>query len=224
VVVNKPPGLLVEPLPGKAAAEVTVLDLVNDELRHQTAAPCQVVHRIDRDTSGLVLLARTSAARDFLKAQFADHLPERVYQALVLGVPQPGAGDWHDRLAWDGDSLRQRRAHGTDARAKDARCRYRVVETLGDVSRLEVSLITGKRNQIRVQAGLRGHALVGEQQYRFATPEEPADLPSLRRQALHAWRLVFVHPATGETCRFEAPWPADFAGVLEALRRRQQTA
>lgn len=221
-VLDKPPGLIVEPLPGDESGEATMLDLLEDRYRHQSRARVYVVHRIDRDTSGLVLFARTPAARDDLKAQFEERTPERVYQAVLVGVMQPETATWTDLLAWDKAALRQRRAHATDAGAKEAIARVRVVERFADATLVEVSLVTGKRNQIRVQAGIRGWPLLGERQYRFDSPAEPEGLPRLGRQALHAARLGFVHPATGRRVTFESPTPDDLARVLLALRRRRR--
>ncbi len=218
VVVDKPAGLLVEPLPGRLGEEPTILDLLADRYRHAPRARVYVVHRIDRDTSGLVLFARTTAARDALKAQFERHTPERVYLAVVLGRVAPSHGTWRDTLAWDPASHRQRQAHGRDARGKDAEARYRVAGTFADATLVEVSLVTGKRNQIRVQAALRGHPVIGERQYRFGAPPEPASVPPMGRQALHAWRLGFRHPASGERVTYAATPPADFAALLTALR------
>ena len=219
IVVDKPPGLLVDPLPDGRTTEVTVLDLLRDHVRREARAGLYVVHRIDRDTSGLVLLARTPAAGDALKDQFEAHAPERLYQAVVLGQPLPASGSWRDRLAWDPTTFRQRRAHGTDARAKEAVAQYVVREQFAAAARLEVSLVTGKRNQIRVQAALRGHPLLGEHQYRFDAAPEPADLPTPARHALHAWRLGFAHPTTAERVSFTAPLPDDLERLLSALRR-----
>ncbi|MEW6755619.1 MAG: RluA family pseudouridine synthase, partial [Candidatus Latescibacterota bacterium] len=218
VVVDKPAGLLVEPRPGRAGEEVTVLDMVRDHVRHDTPARAYVVHRIDRNTSGLVLFARTLAARDALKEQFEAHTPQRVYQAVLLGTPEPASGVWHDRLSWDSRALRQHRAHGRQAGGKDARARYRVLEQFAAAALVEVSLVTGRRNQIRVQAGLRGYPLLGEHQYRLEGPAEPAGLPTIGRQALHACRLGFTHPATGRKVTFRAPLPGDLAELLAALR------
>jgi 23S rRNA pseudouridine1911/1915/1917 synthase len=218
VVVDKPVGLLVEPLPGRAGEEPTLLDLLADHDRHAPRARAYVVHRIDRDTSGLVLFARTPSARDALKAQFERRTPERVYLAVVLGWPTPPSGTWRDMLAWDPSSLRQRQAHGRDARAKDAEARYRVTEQFADAALIEVELVTGKRNQIRVQAALRGHPLLGERQYRFGAPPEPPALPHIDRQALHAWTLGFIHPTTSRRVIYTSPLPEDLAALLAALR------
>jgi len=220
VVLDKPVGLLVEPLPGRAGEEPTLVNLLADRYRHAPRARTFVVHRIDRDTSGLVLFARTPQARDALKSQFEARTPERVYQAVVLGQPAPPGGTWRDTLAWDPEALRQRKAHGSDARAKDAEARYTVIEQFADASLIEVSLVTGKRNQIRVQAAMRGHPLLGERQYRFNAPPEPLGLPRIDRQALHAWRLGFVHPTSGQRVTYTSPPPADLTALLAALRKR----
>jgi 23S rRNA pseudouridine1911/1915/1917 synthase len=218
IVVNKPPGLLVDPLPDGRATEVTVLDLLRDHVRREARGGLYVVHRIDRDTSGLVLLARTAAASQALKDQFEAHAPERVYQAVVLGRPLPASGTWRDHLSWDASTFRQRRAHATDARAKEAVAQYIVREQFAAAAQIEVSLVTGKRNQIRVQAALRGHPLLGEHQYRFDAPPEPKGMPTLDRHALHAWRLGFVHPVSAERVSFTAPLPDDLQRLLEELR------
>jgi 23S rRNA pseudouridine1911/1915/1917 synthase len=224
VVVDKPAGLLVEPLPGPTGGEATLLDLLDDHFRHETRSTVYVVHRIDRDTSGLVLFARAPAALEALKEQFERHEPERVYLAVLLGSVTPDRDTWRDELAWDARSLRQRRAHGRDARGKEAVAKYCVREHFNAATFVEVTLVTGKRNQIRVQAGLRGHPLVGERQYRFDAPPEQPGTPTLGRQALHAWRLGFVHPVSGRTLSFTAPIPADFKALLGALRKTQPEA
>jgi 23S rRNA pseudouridine1911/1915/1917 synthase len=220
LVADKPPGMLVEPLPGDARAEVTLLDLVNDHLRAAPRARALVVHRIDRDTSGLVLFAKTVAAQAALKRQFERHAPERVYLALVRGRVRPSSGTWTDRLTWDKTRLVQTRSHPRDARAKDAVARYRVVEQFAAAALLEVSLVTGKRNQIRVQAGLRGHPVVGERQYLFGAVAAPPGAPTLGRQALHAARLAFEHPVTDARVEMTAPLPEDMARLIDTLRRR----
>ena len=149
-----------------------------------------------------------------MKDQFRRREPERVYWAVVYGHPQPPEGTWRDHLVWDSKALIQKRTHPGDAQGKEAISHYRVIESLPDASLLEVRLETGKRNQIRIQARLRGHTLVGEQRYVFG-PESlrPIAFP---RQALHAYRLSFRHPADGRPLSFEAPLPADLAGLAGA--------
>jgi len=174
------------------------------------------VHRIDRDTSGLVVFAKTLAVQDRLKAQFERREPERVYWAVVHGHPNPPQGSWRDHLVWDARRLLQTRAHPHDPRKKEAISHYRVLETFADASLVEVRLETGKRNQIRLQARLHGHPIVGERLYDDG--EAPRSAVAFPRQALHASRLSFRHPLDGRPLTFEAPPPEDLAELLARLR------
>jgi 23S rRNA pseudouridine1911/1915/1917 synthase len=214
LVINKPAGLLSVPLP-RRAGEPSVYAGLERYLRPQRRRPF-VVHRIDRDTSGLVVFAKDPRTQQSLKAQFIRREPQRVYLALVYGHPDPPQGVWRDRLVWDRKSLIQKRTHPRDPQGADAVSRYRVVEEFPEVSLLEIELETGKRNQIRIQARLRGHMLVGERRYVYG-PEalRPIVFP---RQALHAARLAFRHPVDGRPLRFEAPVPDDFRQLLAHLR------
>lgn len=215
IVVDKPAGLLAVPLERRGAAP-SALDEIDRHLRsHRTRRPF-VVHRIDRDTSGLVVFAKRAAAHAALKAQFMRHEPERVYRAVVYGRPEPPSGTWRDRLVWDQRSLIQKETHRRDPRGTDAVSEYRVLETFGPASLVEVWLVTGKRNQIRIQARLRGHTLVGERRYVFGPDSlRPIGFP---RQALHAFRLAFKHPSTSEPLRFEAAMPEDLRQLIARLR------
>lgn len=216
LVVNKPPGVLAVPLERKRD-EISVVDQLHDHFRsHRNFRP-YVVHRIDRDTSGLVVFAKTSAAQRALKEQFKRRQPERVYRAVVYGHPEPESGTWRDRLTWDDRFLIQKETHPADPKGQDAVCFYRVLERFAGTTLLEVTLLTGRRNQIRIQARLRGHTLVGETRYVYG----PDTLRTIAfgRQALHAYRLVFRHPVTDSPVSLEAPLPADFADLLARLRR-----
>jgi len=216
LVVNKPAGLLVVPLPRRDSTP-TVYDQIQHHLRPRGKRRPLVVHRIDRDTSGLVVFAKDAGAQGRLKAQFRRREPERVYQAIVYGHPDPPSGTWRDRLVWDQKSLIQKQTSASDPRGKDAISEYRVVERFADASLIEVRLVTGKRNQIRLQARLRGHTLVGEQRYIYGPDEiRTIDFP---RQALHAWRLGFRHPNDERELRFEAPLPSDMEELIHRLRR-----
>jgi 23S rRNA pseudouridine1911/1915/1917 synthase len=219
LVVNKPAGLLSVPLPNQDPTP-SVFALLQEHLRgHRHRRPF-IVHRIDRDTSGLVLFAKTLRAQGALKDQFRRREPERVYVALVYGHPMPPAGTWRDVLVWDKAALIQRETHPSDPRGKEAVAEYSTIESLKDTSLIEVRLHTGKRNQIRIQGRLRGHTLVGEQRYIYGPADiRPVDFP---RQALHAHRLTFRHPADGRELRFEAPLPLDFVDLLRRLRSAER--
>jgi 23S rRNA pseudouridine1911/1915/1917 synthase len=217
VVLNKPAGVLAVPLERRADAR-SAFDDLSDHLRKRGKRRPFVVHRIDRDTSGLVVFAKSARAQEQLKTQFKRHEPERVYLAVVYGRVAPASGTWRDRLVWDPKALIQKETHPRDPRGKDALCHYRVTENLAGASLVEVTLVTGRRNQIRLQARLHGHTLVGEQRYTYGPDSlRPIAFP---RQALHAYRLAFKHPSTGRDLRFEAPLPDDLEVLLARLRRQ----
>jgi 23S rRNA pseudouridine1911/1915/1917 synthase len=216
IVLDKPPGLLAVPLE-RRSEEVSIFDQIEDHLRSHGKRKPFVVHRIDRDTSGVVLFAKDSSTHAALKRQFRARTPERVYLAVVYGHPEPAAGTWRDYLVWDTRVLIQKETHRNDPKAAEAISRYRVIESFASTSLLEVRLTTGKRNQIRIQARLRGHTLVGEVRYIFG-PDELRPI-AFKRQALHAWRLTFEHPAEEKAMTFEAPIPPDMTKLLTDLRR-----
>jgi 23S rRNA pseudouridine1911/1915/1917 synthase len=217
LVLNKPPGLLAVPLDRRRDA-ASVYDRIRNRLRSHARRKPFVVHRIDRDTSGLVVFARTAPAQAALKAQFRRREPERVYLAVVYGRPDPRSGTWRDRLMWDRAASIQKAARSGDPDAKDAVSHYRVVETFAAASLIEVRLETGKQNQIRIQACLHGHPLVGER--RYVPDRDSQGAITFPRQALHAHRLGFRHPVDGRVLSFEAPLPGDLSALLSHLRRR----
>jgi 23S rRNA pseudouridine1911/1915/1917 synthase len=217
IVLNKPAGLLAVPLPLERRFDApNVFEDLKLYLRQFRRHKPFVVHRIDRDTSGLVLFAKSQGAQERLKEQFKRREPERVYHAVVYGHPSPTAGTWHDHLVWDVKALIQKETHPRDPSGKEAISHYRVLELLKGASLVEVRLVTGKRNQIRIQARLRGHTLVGEQRYTYG----PDTLRTIEfpRQALHAHRLVFRHPADGRELRFEVTMPEDMTALVARLR------
>jgi 16S rRNA U516 pseudouridylate synthase RsuA-like enzyme len=202
----------------------SIVTLLEDYFRSSGKRKPFVVHRIDLDTSGLVLFAKTALAQQRLKDQFRRREPERVYWAVVYGHPDPPQGTWRDRLVWDTKALIQKQTHPSDPGGTDAECNYKVLEPLADTTLIEVRLHTGKRNQIRIQARLRGHTLVGEKRYVFGPDAlRPIAFP---RQALHARRLAFRHPSDDRPLEFEAPyrqtWPNFSSGCgSEELSRPQ---
>lgn len=215
LVLDKPAGVLAVPLERRRDAR-SVLDDVEAYLRKRRRGRPLVVHRIDRDTSGLVVFAKDARAQAQLKAQFKRHVPERVYLAVVYGLPAPAQGTWRDRLVWDERALIQKETHPRDRAGKDAISHYRVIERLKGASLVEVRLVTGRRNQIRIQARLRGHTLVGEQRYVYG-PDWLRTI-AFPRQALHAYRLAFAHPSDGRAMSFEAPLPDDMVTLIAKLR------
>ncbi|MCL4814226.1 MAG: RluA family pseudouridine synthase [Vicinamibacteraceae bacterium] len=215
VVVDKPAGMLTVPLTARAGA-LSVQDHLAALFRARGMKSPLVVHRIDRDTTGLVVFARDPRAQAALAKQFRQREPQRIYLAVVCGRPEPAEGIWVDTLVWNGDALVQEAVGPRHPRGARAVTRYRTVERFTESALLELQLETGKRNQIRIQAALRGHPLVGERQYVYG--RRAGQAVEFPRQALHAHRLAFRHPASGAPVVFEAPLPDDIATLLARLR------
>ena len=215
MVVNKRAGVLAVPLERRPDVP-SVAALLEERYRSHGKRRPFVVHRIDQDTSGLVMFAKDADSARFLTAQFRRREPLRQYLAVVHGRPEPGAGTWRDWLVWDVKALIQKPAAPGARGAEEAISDYRMVEPLRGASLLEVRLTTGRRNQIRIQAALRGHPLVGERRYGTGA----VDRIRFERQALHASRLDIMHPR-GARLALEAPVPRDFADLLARLRPRR---
>lgn len=181
----------------------------------------RAVHRLDRDTSGLMVFALTPAAEQSLVAQFKAHSVARAYRAVVHGHPSPQTiRSWlvRDR----GDGLRgSTRADPPPADAQLAITHVKPIEPIGEYHVVECRLETGRTHQIRIHLAEAGHMLCGEKVYHHA-PGEPAreDRSEAPRHALHAYELGFVHPATGRQVRFTSDWPEELAAWLARLRQR----
>lgn len=221
LVLAKPAGILTVPLPAQPGA-ISLSDLVAAYWRSHGKREALAVHRLDRDTSGVVVFARTSRAQAALRAQLASRTPQREYLAVVHGHPNPAAGTWRSWLRWDARTLVQRIARPRARGAREAVAHYRVLETFESAALLAVRLVSGRQHQIRVQAWQAGHPLLGERIY--IGPPAPESTPTVAfpRQALHGLRLAFDHPRTGERLQFEWPPPADLRGLIERLRGRSR--
>ena len=216
IVVNKPAGLLTVPLERNPGVP-SVYDQIERRLRSHGRRRPLPVHRIDQDSSGLVVFAKTPGVQRALKDQFKRREPARLYWAVVYGIPDPSEGTWRDFVVWDERSLVQKETHPRDPRATEAVSTYKLLEAFRQASLIEVSLRTGRRNQIRLQARLRGHTLVGEDRYIYGPDTlRPIDFG---RQALHARRLTIRHPIDDRLLDLEAPLPSDLLDLLTRLRR-----
>jgi 23S rRNA pseudouridine1911/1915/1917 synthase len=212
VVVRKPAGISTVPYDEHETG--TLLDLLRAELRGKGGpeTPPGVVHRIDKETSGLVLFTRTLAAKRTLKQQFRFHTVARRYVALAHGAVQPGT--LRSRLVKDrGDG--RRGSTENPVLGRDAVTHVSVREPLRGATYLECRLETGRTHQIRIHLSEAGHPLVGERVYGRDYEGVRIEAPRLM---LHAFELGFEHPTTGRQMSFEEPPPADFLGVLERLR------
>jgi 23S rRNA pseudouridine1911/1915/1917 synthase len=177
-----------------------------------------IVHRIDKLTSGLLVVAKTDVAHERLAAQFARHSIDRVYLAIVAGRPNPGAGSVDAPLARS-SANRQKMAVVADGRGKRAVTHYRTLRPLAESALVECRLETGRTHQVRVHMASIGHPLLGDPVYGRTRPAHRELLKRLNfeRQALHAAELGFVHPVTGESLSFKSAVPSDMQQLLSAL-------
>ena len=225
IVIDKPAGMVVHPAPGHASGT-----LVNALLHHcgelagigGVMRP-GIVHRLDRGTSGVLVAAKNDRAHQGLALQFHDHTVERVYRALVRGVPREDEGRV-DLPIGRHPRDRKRMSVAAKSSGRDAHTAWRVAKRFAKSERawLEVRPETGRTHQIRVHLASTGLPIVGDPVYgrRGRSPAESR----LDRPALHAERLGFTHPASDERLVFDAPPPPDLAALLEALERREGTA
>jgi len=215
IVVNKPAGLVVHP--GAGNPHGTLLNALLAHAPELAAVPrAGIVHRLDKDTSGLLVVGRTLAAQTDLVRQLAARSVKRQYLALAHGdLAGEGTVD-----APIGRDRRARTRMTLTSRGRPARTRYRAIERFGRATLLEVALDTGRTHQIRVHLRALGHPLVGDPTYGRRRAGDRL-LDSFPRQALHAARLGLVHPTARRACAWSAPPPEDFAALLDALRGRR---
>lgn len=217
LVVNKPAGLVVHPAAGHWSGTLVNALLFHRSVTPEPEAPLRpgIVHRLDKDTSGVLVIAGSPRAVISLRRQFQEGKVEKRYRALVYGIPTMAAGRIEaaiGRHPRDRKRMTVRREGG-----RMARTRYVVVERLGGFSLLEVFLETGRTHQIRVHMAYLGHPVLGDRQYAPRRPHRVGDR-LVPRQMLHAESLTLEHPATGQRMRFHAPLPEDFRNLLEFLR------
>lgn len=215
VAVNKPAGLLAVPVTGSAMP--SALSILDSELK-QEKRRAYVVHRIDRFTSGVLLFAKSQRDREALIKQFLAHTPVREYRAVVRGQLAEKAGTLVQYFRRDGQF--QKLSSPKDPQAARAELRYKLERSLRESSLVRVELETGLQNQIRVQFSAIGHPVMGDRKYHPAEAEERR----IERVALHAARLQFIHPRTGENVAIECPLPPDFQALLKALSRTKRPA
>jgi 23S rRNA pseudouridine1911/1915/1917 synthase len=236
IVVVKPAGLLVHPNQGTkrgTLANALAYHLNRDYYGDlaEPSAPAHgeahrlirpgIVHRLDRATSGVMVIAKTQRALGLLSRHFHRRLIEKRYLALVAGALAEAAGQWQAPIARQAE--RQPHWWVNDG-GKPSVTNFTVRERLPQSTLLELEPVTGRTNQLRIHAAYFGHAIIGDEMYgdaRAAGEAATAQIASpavASRLCLHAWRLAFHHPATGEWLEFAAPLPADFAQMIEARR------
>lgn len=222
IVIDKPAGMVVHPAAGNPDGT-----LVNALLHHCSGqlsgiggvARPGIVHRIDKDTSGLLVVAKSDKAHEGLARQFKDHSIDRRYLAIVAGTPAPPAGRIH---TWIGrsDGDRKKMSVQPEGRGKHAVTNFRTVQTLDRATLVECRLETGRTHQVRVHMAHIGHPLLGDPAYARGRSGAHAGLLarlSFRRQALHAARLGFIHPVDGSELNFQSEIPGDMQELFSHL-------
>jgi 23S rRNA pseudouridine1911/1915/1917 synthase len=222
IVVDKPAGMVVHPANGNPDGT-----LVNALLHHCAGqlsgiggvARPGIVHRIDKDTSGLIVVAKSDKAHEGLAQQFFDHSIDRVYWAIVNGRPMPVSGTIDAPLARSSHDRKKIAVVG-DGRGKRAVTHFRTLEVLTGAAMVECRLETGRTHQVRVHMAHIGHSLLGDPVYGRSRPTLASILRSngFARQALHATRLGFIHPVGGHAVTFDSPLPKDMQDLLTQLR------
>jgi 23S rRNA pseudouridine1911/1915/1917 synthase len=209
VVVSKPAGLVVHP--GAGHREHT---LVNALLNHCSTLSGiggkerpGIVHRLDKETSGCLVVAKNDAAHRGLSKQFADRTVEKIYLALVAGKLRKPAGVIEEKIGRH--PVHRQRMSAAPVRGREAKTEYRLIRSSEQATLVECRLHSGRTHQIRVHLHHLGHPVLGDKLY---GPRITNDFP---RQMLHAWKLGFRHPRTGDWKSFEAPLPDDFAAVIK---------
>jgi 23S rRNA pseudouridine1911/1915/1917 synthase len=221
IVIDKPSGLVVHPGAGNATGTMVHGLLARYPEIAEVGDPDRpgVVHRLDKDTSGLMLVARTQEAYEELVAMLAAHEVERRYLTLVWGIPEARSGMVDAPI---GRSTREPTRMVVSAQGKEARTRYDVVRTFDEPAKcalIECRLETGRTHQIRVHMAAIGHAVVGDDRYRGVKPA--IDAP---RMVLHSAALSLEHPThPGEVLSFESPLPPDLAAVVDGLSESRPT-
>lgn len=217
LIINKPAGLVVHPAPGHAAGT-----LVNALLAHCPNLPGiggvqrpGIVHRLDKDTTGAIAIAKTDFAQQHLQAQLKAKTARREYLGVVYGVPKTESGTV-DLAIGRHPVDRKKMAVVSVERGRPAVTHWQIKERLGNYTLMHFQLETGRTHQIRVHCASMGHPIVGDPVY-SSGHSVGVNLPG---QALHAWKLRLQHPVTGELIEAIAPLPATFITLLEVLRRR----
>lgn len=220
LVVNKPAALVVHPASGHETA--TLVNALLHHCRGQLSgiggvARPGIVHRLDKDTSGCLVVAKNDETHLALSAQFASRKVEKVYHAIVCGEVARDQGNIRVAIARHPS---HRKCMAVDEeRGRQAHTGYRVLKRLGGATLVEAHLHTGRTHQIRVHFKFLGYPLVGDLVYGNRQNQRLEDLTGYRapRQMLHAWKLSFLHPRTGRRVALEAPDPEDFKDALSAL-------
>ena len=228
IVLSKPAGMVVHPAPGHYRGTLVnaLLDRFPEIQSVGDGSRPGIVHRLDRDTSGVLVVGRTDADHEKLTAMFAERQVEKQYLAIVYGKPASSTGTIHHPIGRHPVHRKKMSVSGLNPRPAESH--WQLLRSFSDAALLRVKIKTGRTHQIRVHCAAVGLPVVGDPIYRARWTARPVHfqnrkmfdrLQTVSRQMLHAWKLRFSHPATGQPLRFIAPPPADFKSLRRDLRR-----
>jgi 23S rRNA pseudouridine1911/1915/1917 synthase len=232
LAINKNPGIVVHPSPGHAHGTVSNgLLFLRPDIKGVGVDPTRpgIVHRLDKDTSGIMIIAKTESAYNFLVAQFKERQISKTYLGIVHGIPDQESGQIVLKIGRHA-SHRKKMTVTDDEKGRIAETHWKIKEKYQRMSLMEFDIKTGRTHQIRVHCAAIRHPIVGDQAYGFKKPFKIfEDMPPLKkivcnvpRQMLHAWQLGFLHPETGKNVRFEAPLPVDMMEFINSIKKTSQ--
>jgi len=228
IVINKPPGIVVHPAPGHYSG--TIVNALLFHCRDLAGIGGEmrpgIVHRLDKDTSGVLVAAKNDSAHAFLSSQFKERKIKKTYMAIVHGSMEKDSGSIV--LPIGRDAANRKKMSVVTRKPRIAETHWKIVERLEGVSLISIDLKTGRTHQIRVHCSAIKHPVVGDQVYgqnRIKAPdtknkEKQELLKLVKRQMLHAWRIRLCHPSTKKTMEFEAPVPGDMAELINSMKNK----
>jgi 23S rRNA pseudouridine1911/1915/1917 synthase len=224
LVIDKPPAMVVHPAPGHFTGTLVNAILYHCPNLEGIGGKIRpgIVHRLDKDTSGILVVAKTAMSQAHLAAQFKERTLQKTYLALVLGMMKTASGVID--LPIGRHPVDRKKMSVISKRNRDAKTLWRVKERFDAASFLEIEIKTGRTHQIRVHCASMQHPVIGDTVYGYRVfgAHLPDVLQTVTRQMLHAWRMAFTHPLTGEMMHLEAPIPNDMQIVLNGLRTKPE--
>ncbi|MDO8648165.1 MAG: RluA family pseudouridine synthase [Candidatus Peregrinibacteria bacterium] len=217
LVIEKPEGIAVHPGAGMADGEMTLLHGIAHLFQERGvpfSSEAVLAHRLDKETTGCILVAKSPAAHQQLQEQFAERTIEKTYLALVAGIPSPPLATIDSPIGRSAQDRTKMAVIGNTA-AREARTTYRTLGSAGQTALLACDLHTGRTHQIRVHLSAVGHPVLGDQTYKSPLSERVATEFKITDLCLHAWRLAFTSPADGERKQIIAPMPKIFRDALQ---------
>lgn len=214
IAINKKPGIVVHP--GVGHTDATLINALEDYREKHKLPPIRLLHRLDKDTSGVLLVSKDENSFALFTKMFEDRKLEKIYLALIWGTPKSDKG-YIDAPIARSTIDRQKFAVSADYKSRRALTAYKTIDYFTDASLLAVKIHTGRTHQIRVHLSSIHHPILGDMTYGIESSLQKSSSLSIKRQMLHAYTMTFTHPVTKKLCKITAPLPYDFKKVLSEI-------